>query len=181
MLQNGNLNLIGQVPIFRPIDVIPSKNSSSSKSKVVDQLLLDIKALMLLKQSDSSIQKELESAIVRTRDEDVQGFLKLVEPKKVSNRRESFIVALGELVLASFLVIAGLVALAPAAVGFGSPSQLTRYVSDILTFLASKDPSGFLVVLIEFVFSIALILSAFSLLRNAASNLKDAGFSQSPS
>jgi len=141
---------------------------------IVDQLVLDIKALMLLKQSDQSIQLRLQSAVLETRDEDIQRFLKLIQRKRESNKRASFFVALGELILASLLAIAGLVTLAPAVVGFGSPQQIITYFSDILSFVSQREPSGVLIVFIEFVFALGLLLSSFYSLRLAATSLKEA-------
>jgi hypothetical protein len=136
---------------------------------------------MIMRETDPSVERELEMAIVGTHDEDVQKFTKLIAPKKITDTRGSFLIGLGELVMASILAVAGLVALAPAAVGFGSPHQLINYISGILSFLASKDPSGFVVVLIEFLLSIALLVSAFNLLRIAAANLNEAGLTRESS
>jgi hypothetical protein len=142
----------------------------------IDQLILDVKAISLLHQSDAYLREALMTAFAGSPDEDVHRFLRLIEPGRTPSRRGQLLIALGELVFSSLLIFAGLIALVPSLAGLSTPKQMLAYV--LSSVLASADIvflSPFLSV-IEFGFAIILLLSAFYLLRQASQNLKAAGF-----
>ena len=154
-----------------------SSNASSqptSSDRIVNQLLLDIKSLMLLNPSTESLRHVIDERIASSHDEQITDFVSLLQSRKSLNMKGAILAAIGEMVLASFLVIVGLAILAPSVVGFGSPNQLSNYFvqlvsSSVLTFAGSP-----VVPIVEFVLALVLILGAFYNLRLAAVNLQSA-------
>ncbi|MGI0092057.1 MAG: hypothetical protein ACREBS_10135 [Nitrososphaerales archaeon] len=148
-------------------------NSSTGSDRIVDQLVLDIKSLMLLNPSDESLRKLVEDKIVSSRDDQVVEFVGMLQSRRSLNVKGSILAALGEMVLASFLVIVGLAILAPSMVGFGSPDQLSNYFIQIASSWSVQSFAGNPVVpAIEFVLALVLLLGAFYNLRIAAMNLE---------
>ncbi len=151
--------------------------SDEKAGELLDRLTLDIKALVLLHGSDSELKKRLQRELAESHDESVRSFVSSLQsgPKPGSGRLLA--IAMGELILASLLVIAGTVALIPVTVGVTTPQGLVNYfVGQFYGSLANSplyQYTGF----IEFVLGALLILSAFYTLRQAAINLKEMGLS----
>jgi hypothetical protein len=82
-------------------------------------------------------------------------------------------VALGEIVLASFLTIVGLAAFVPVLAGLSTPQQWLGFFSNLAPTISG--PLSYVVPLLDFGFSALLLLGAFYTLRRASKNLKDAG------
>jgi len=85
--------------------------------------------------------------------------------------------ALGQLILGSFLMLAGIVAIAPFLTGGTSSSALVSFFGAALSNVATAP--AFFPVLPELVIllSVALLLSALYALRNASVALREAGYS----
>ena len=102
-----------------------SKNDVHQSDDIVNRLILDIKALVLLSENDAGLSRTVQENIVASHDEQVSKFMLSIQPTgNTGSRRGQFLTALGELVLASFLVIAGLSLLAPSLMGIKSPESL---------------------------------------------------------
>ena len=85
-------------------------------------------------------------------------------------------IALGELILASFLVVAGIFAFVPNLIGINTPQALIYFIEQINTPL-SRSPFYQYTSGIEFILGALLLLAAFYTLRQAALNLKEMGLS----
>ena len=83
--------------------------------------------------------------------------------------------AVGEIVLASFLSIIGLTAFAPVMLGLSAPQQWLSYFSSTITSTFVNGPLFSFVPLLDFAFAALLLLGAFYSLRKAARNLKNSG------
>jgi hypothetical protein len=146
-----------------------------ASDRIVNQILLDIKSLMLLSSpaSDESVTKLVEEKIAYSRDEEVVRFLGMVQPeKRVRSIRGPIFAALGEMILASFFVIVGFAILAPTIMGLGSPSQLSSYFTRIISSLTvQRFEANPVMPLVEFVLALILLLGAFYNLRSAATSL----------
>ncbi len=140
-----------------------------------DQLTLDIKALVLLSGNQSMLRKTVEEKFHASHDEDVTKFLSVVRSAGKASPPGYFLMALGELILAAFLVIAGLAAVAPVLLGLSSPSELANYFQGIITAISSSGLSNPVIAFLDFAFGVALLLAGFYSLKVASINLKDTG------
>src|ERR1700730_13647719 len=105
-----------------------STRVTPSHDELVTRLVLDIKALMLLSNSDPSLASQVEEKIAFSRDEQITAFANLISSKKKPESGGSFLfIALGEMVFASILSVLGLALLAPSVVGLSSSTQLQSY------------------------------------------------------
>lgn len=148
-----------------------SENIVASE-RLVDQLVLDIKSLMILNPSEESVRKLIESRITSSRDDQISSFVSMLQLRKSLGVRGYVLSAMGEMILASFFVVLGLAILAPTIAGLNTPNELAAYFSQILstwsTQSLAKNP---IVPIIEFVLGLLLILGGFYNLRMAAQNL----------
>ena len=141
----------------------------------VNRLILDVKALVLLSENDEMLANTIRQNIVNSHDEDMSKFIALVQP---SGKKEAqggrLLTAIGELVFASFLIIVGLSLLAPSLMGLQTPRQFLNYFAQLVTGISSASLSNPIVPILDFVFSLLLLLGSFSLLRYASTDLKQA-------
>jgi hypothetical protein len=143
--------------------------------ELVARLKLDVRALTLLYESDADLRPVLERALLESQDGYVTRFVGLLQSKRPSEDRGSVPMAVGEIVLASFLTIVGLAAFVPIMAGLTTPQQLLAYFSSALSPSSTGGPLYFGVPLLDFIFSAMLLLGAFYTLRRASKNLKNAG------
>ena len=156
--------------------------SSSEKrtEELADRLVLDIKALVLLHGSEAELKNRLDRKLVGSQDESIEKFIKALQTAKKPSSRGLFLMAAGELVLASLLVLAGTIVLVPTLIGINSPSSLIQYFVQNLYGGLGSSPLGQYSSAIEFVLGALLMVSAFYTLRQAALNLKETGLSVKP-
>ncbi|MHB8565545.1 MAG: hypothetical protein ACYC7D_04335 [Nitrososphaerales archaeon] len=148
-------------------------NSANINAKLVDQLVLDIKSLVLLNPSEDSLKKLVDDRIASSHDDHILRFLSLIQPKKHVNVRGSVLAAMSEMILAAFFVVVGLAILAPSITGLTSPAQLLNYFSQIASSWSAQSlASNPVVPIVEFVFALVLVLGGFYNLRMAATSLQ---------
>lgn len=151
-----------------------------AREDVVARLTLDVKALTLLYESDADLRPVLERSLLDSQDAHVTRFVSLLQSRRPSEDGGNLPVALGEIVLASFLTIVGLAAFVPVMEGLSTPKQWFGYFSSALGPSFANGPLYVGVPLLDFVFSALLLLGAFYSLRRAAKNLKNAGMNLEP-
>ena len=156
-----------------------SKEDLHKNDEILNKLILDIKALVLLSENDDQLSSTVQENIVGSHDEQVSKFISSIKPVgNTGNLRGYFLTALGELVLASFLTVVGLSLLAPSLMGIQSPNQLLSYFSEIVNGISSNSLSNPLIPVLDFLFALLLLLGSFYLLRHASVDLKHAGLSE---
>jgi len=143
--------------------------------EIVSRVKLDVRALTLLYESDADLLPVLERAFLDSQDSYVVRFMRLLQSRRPKEEDGNLPVALGEIVLASFLTIVGLAAFVPVMAGLSTPQQWLGYFSSALAPSSTNGPLYFGVPLLDFIFSAMLLLGAFYSLRRAAKNLKNAG------
>ena len=137
-----------------------------------------MKALVLLSQSEEELVQILNDRIVRSHDEHISKFMSMLQMrKKTPGRLGPFLIALGELVLASFLSIGGLSLLAPSLMGFGSSSQFLAYFQELVLKMSPSSFSNPVLPVLDFLLAISMLLGAFHLLRQCSIDLKQVGIS----
>ncbi len=143
--------------------------------EVVSRLTLDIKALTLLYETDEELRPIIEKSLLEAQDEHVMRFVSLLQKGRPPEREGSIPVAVGEMVLASFLTIVGLAAFVPVVTGITTPQQWLDYFSNAIAPSFSSGPLYQGAPLLDFAFATLLLLGAFYSLRSASRNLKQAG------
>ena len=152
-----------------------SDKEQGQREDILNRLILDVKALVLLSENDDALLKAAQEGVINSHDEQVVKFMSLIQPaQKRENSRGKLNTAVSELILASFLTILGLSLLAPSLMGLQSPQQLLSYFTDVVNGISSGSLSNPLVPALFFVFALLLLLGSFYLLRHASSDLKDA-------
>lgn len=148
--------------------------------ELVARLKLDVKALTLLYESDGDLRPVLERSFLESQEGYVTRFIGLLQSRRPPEDGGNLPVAVGEIVLASFLTIIGLAAFVPVMAGLSTPQQWLHYFSSAVGPTFTNGPLYFGVPLLDFVFSALLLLGAFYSLRRAARNLKSAGMVLQP-
>lgn len=155
--------------------------NQSPKDELVSRLLLDVKALALLNLSDNSFRETLRVSLLGSHDEQVRRFVDMVQTRKRTKGIGSLAIAIGELVLAAFLTVAGMITFAPAMMGIDTPQKLVLYFSETLSAPLSSLFFTPALPFIEFGISVVLVLGAFYTLRQASVELREAGMTIEPS
>jgi hypothetical protein len=156
-----------------------SKDSKAAE-EVVARLKLDVKALTLLYESDADLRPVLERSLIESQDGYISRFVSLLQSRRPPQDGGNLPVAVGEIVLASFLTILGLAAFVPVMAGLSSPQQWLSYVSNAVGPSFTSQPLSSGVPALDFLFSALLLLGAFYSLRRAGKNLKNAGLVLEP-
>ncbi|HZW85813.1 MAG TPA: hypothetical protein VFE91_07940 [Nitrososphaerales archaeon] len=155
-------------------------SSESRSEELLDRVVLEIKAMVLLEGSDSALKEKLQSRIVDTHDDSLRRFTKAMQVGGARGSGHLLIVALGELTVASILVLAGAVVLLPTVSGVNTPAGLIQYFAERAYGTLGNSPIAPYLPLVEFVLGAVLMTSAFYALRQAALNLKEAGLAIEP-
>ncbi len=142
---------------------------------LLDRLVLEIKALALLYGSEAELREVLEDEVVESHDENVRKFVKAVQTQGPIETGRRLAIAVGELVMASILVVAGTVALVPTVVGANTLASFVEYFAERTSGNMGTSPLSPYISFVEFGLGVLLMLSAFFALREAALNLKRAG------
>ncbi|MEM0155933.1 MAG: hypothetical protein QW597_04960 [Thermoplasmataceae archaeon] len=152
------------------------RSDSGKNDDILDRLILDIKAVMLIAKTDSSLSDLLERKISGSVDSDVQDFRKIIQKSKEINVLGIILISIGEIALASVMVITGIGIIFPSLLGTPfSPTGIVHYFSMAEVNLYNLGNSAALVLLINYVLAVLLLASAFYILRRAAEELSDAG------
>lgn len=147
---------------------------------MLDRLLLEAKGISLLLGSEAELKAALDRKMIESHDESIRRFVKALQTKKPAETGRLLAIALGELMMASLLVLAGAVVLIPTVVGVSSYAGLVQYLTDRVSGTLGSSPLSPYFSFIEFGFGVVLMLTAFFSLREAALNLKQAGLSVRP-
>ena len=155
-----------------------SSNETGQREDIINRLILDAKALVLLSESDEKLVTLLRENVLNSHDEQVAKFVSLIKPvKNPESVPARLMTAIGELILASFLIFVGLSVLAPSLMGLQSPNQLLAYFSELVSGISATSLSNPVIPVLDFVFSLLLLFGSFYLLRHASVDLKEAGLS----
>jgi len=149
----------------------------SKGGELVSKLKLDVKALTLLYESDAALKAIVDRAFTNSGDAEMLRFAGLLQVRRQPRGRGSFLISLGEIILASFLTILGIVAFVPALTGQLTPHQFLDYFSKALAPSLNSGPLYVGAPALDFVFASVLMLCAFYTLRQASRNIKESGLS----
>lgn len=144
---------------------------------LLDRLILQVKAFSLLYGSEGEVREKLEARFLESDDESVRMFVKALQTDVQRPTWKLVAIALGELLFASLLVFAGTVVLVPTVSGVNTLQGLVQFFAERV----GESTGGSLLTpylsFVEFIVGALLVISAFFALREAASNLRQAGVS----
>ena len=150
-------------------------DSDDQAENILDNLVLQVKALSLLYGSEEELRERLEGRMIGSSDEAIRTFVRSLQTGKKVQTGRLLAIALGELLFASLLVVAGTVILVPTVVGINTLQGLVQFFAE----RAGGSSGGALLTpylsIVEFIIGALLVISAFFSLREAAANLKEAG------
>jgi hypothetical protein len=155
-----------------------SEEEDGPTNSIVDQLVLNVKALMLLGESRESIARVVNDKITSSHDEQIQEFVSILQREKApkGSSKGYLLTATGELILASFLIIAGLTTILPSVVGLSSPEELVSFIGQITSSVSVQTLRSPIIPAMELLLAIGLLLGAFHTVRIAASHLGEITF-----
>ena len=142
---------------------------------LLDKLILDIEALALLYGTEAELREKLEGKVLESHDENMRKFVKALQTEGPRETGRRFAIALGELLMASLLVVGGAIALVPTVVGASTLSSFVQYFAERASGTVGSSQLSPYVSFVDFGIGVLLMLSAFFALREAALNLKKAG------
>lgn len=153
----------------------------SPTDSIVNQLVLNVKALMLLGESKESIERVVNDKLSSSHDEQIQEFVSILQREKAKkgSSKAYILTAAGELILASFLIIAGLTTILPSVVGLSSPEQLVSFIGQITSSVSVQTLRNPIIPAMELLLAIGLLLGAFHTVRIAALHLGEITFTPS--
>jgi hypothetical protein len=141
--------------------------------ELVSRLKLDVKALTLLYESDVALQDTLDKAFKEAGDADMQRFVRLLQSRRRPGGLGILLISLGEIILASFLTVLGIVVFIPALIGLVMPQQFLDYFSRIVVPALASSPLFVVAPALDFVLASVLMLCAFYTLRQASHNIRE--------
>lgn len=150
-------------------------SKESRAEDLLDRLILEIKAVSLLYGSENELRDRLETRITQSDDESVRRFVRALQSQGPLQTGRKLALALGELLTAAILVVAGAVVLVPTVVGLNTLSSLVQYFAQATSGTVGTSPLSPYLSFMEFGVGVVLLLAAFFSLREAALNLKQAG------
>ena len=153
----------------------PLTSDEARTEDLLDRLALDIKAMALLYQSEEELAERVEEKITGSHDENMRRFVRALQSHGPEEARGKLALALGELLTAAILVVAGAVVLVPTVGGVGTLSSLVQYLAERTSGTVGTSPLSPYLTFMEFAVGVVLLLSAFFALREAAVNLRRAG------
>jgi len=158
--------------------MLPSSLSGERRrDDLIDRLILDIKALVLLEGSEVELKAHLDRKLGENQDPTIKSFVSALQRGEKPSGRRLFAIAVGEMLVASLLVIAGIIILVPTVVGISTPAGLVQYFAEKVYGEIGASQISQYVSAVEFAVGAALMLSAFFALREAALSLKKVGIS----
>lgn len=165
----ANGEIVGQSRRLSPLT-----NDEAKTEDLLDRLILEIKAVSLLYGTEEELRERLEAKITESHDENVRKFAKALQSRP-GETRGRLALALGELLTAAILVVAGTVVLVPTVAGVNTLSSLIQYFAERTSGTLATSPLSPYLTFMEFAVGAVLLLSAFFSLREAAVNLRRAG------
>ena len=151
------------------------EKTGDSFDGLLDQLILDIKAVAVLSQNNSDYNNRALGRIAGAKDLDVQEFLSLLSRRFRKSSLWSFIIAVGEIAMAGILIFLSLGLIVPSFFAYDNPQTFLNYFSERVTLLHPRLFITSLLALLLFVLGATLIIGAFAILKVAANTLEDSG------
>ena len=154
--------------------MVPAEASDPAE-ETIDRILLEIKALSFLSDSDEVMVGRLRDRILASHDEDIKRFISAIERVRPARAWGQILIGIGEILIAAFLAVAGFVVIVPSVLGLNSPGQVAQYFGDLFYGVSSAGLSDPVLLSMSFILAVFLLLAAFYTLRQAAPRLRGAG------
>jgi hypothetical protein len=150
-------------------------DSDESYSVVTERLHIDIKTAMSLAKASPVYHETLRKDLIESEDQDVKNFVGLISNRKPLSPRNLLMIASGEIAFSTILTFLGIVIMIPAFFAYANPKIIFKYFYTAGNSLLPNPLVSALIVIVNFVISVTMLLSAFQLLRLASEALKEGG------
>ena len=149
-------------------------SDGSRADDLLDRLVLDIKAIALLDDAEEGLRRKVKDTLLVTHDESVKRFVDSVQRSPDPQTGRLAAIAAGEIILASFLMVLGTVAIVPDMVGVRTPDGVLSYFLSGVSQQFVASPLYQFASVLSLVVGAALLTTAFYALRQAAGTLRRA-------
>lgn len=150
------------------------EQSENGLDEEIGNLVLSVKAVMLLCGNSVECRNNLMEKIKNMQDEEMTTFLDLFH-KPQRSIIPQVAMAIGEALLASILLFVGIAILTPSLVGFSGPDAFLHYFLTTQMMLVNAFAYFPFVLLADFLIAIALLSASFYTLKESADLFNDAG------
>ncbi len=153
---------------------MPDSESDSKFDELIDNTILDVKAVMLLMEKKSDFYNQIRKKFSESGDKDVRLFQQIISERRKSRQLRGIIISIAELILAFFLILFGISTVSPSLMGIDSFSALISFYTSFEKELHGVLPLS-MILLIDLFISIMLLLAAFYIIRDSAISIREAG------
>lgn len=142
---------------------------------LVNQAFLDVKAMMILSSTVQDPDTLIKKKFIESPDEDIRNFRMMLSESTPTRQNVVFVMGIGEMILAVFLSIFGLIFSIPAVLGYDSVTTVGNYFQGVQNALYQLSSSYPITAFLDFVVAVLLLVAAFFSLKQAAYELKRVG------
>ena len=150
--------------------------SSPLEEAAVERVVMAITSLRrLMGGSDEATTDRLRGRLLSSDDEVIKRLVAPPDQRRPRRPLGEIFIGVGELILAAFLVVFGLILIVPSILGFQSRGDFARYLSDLALCISSSGLSDPLVWALGFGLALFLLLAALYTLSRASRSLERSG------
>lgn len=142
---------------------------------IVDKLLLDIKAMVLLSSTVQNSREIIRQRFRESPDDEVKTFVEIVASETKPRFMENFLIAAGEFVLSAFLLYFGLILSVPVFLYKGKSTLVLSYFQSLESSVFSSYGTYTAVIVVDLLLSALLLVSSFYALRMASREISRLG------
>lgn len=142
---------------------------------IVDKLLLDIKAMVLLSSTVQNSREIIRQRFRESPDDEVKTFVEIVASETKTRFMENFLIAAGEFVLSAFLLYFGLILSVPVFLYKGKSTLVLSYFQSLESSVFSSYGTYTAVIVVDLLLSALLLVSSFYALRMASREISRLG------
>ncbi|MCL4314724.1 MAG: hypothetical protein M1454_03260 [Candidatus Thermoplasmatota archaeon] len=153
---------------------MPDDKGERSFDELIDTVVIDIKALMLLMEKKSDFYNQIRKKFTESGERDVRLFTEIISKDRELRKGRTIIISTGELLLSAFLILFGISVAIPSLEGINTFNTLVSFYTGTLYYF-----HGFLsvsvILIVDLILSVLLLIAAFYTIREAAIRIREAG------
>jgi hypothetical protein len=149
-----------------------SERTKESETSI-DQLKQSVKSVMAIAKTNDYYMNYLRKELVDSPDSEIASFVELIGKRKEANPLGSVLLGTGEIAFSAFLMFIGLTFALPTFFAYHNPYAMLDYMSNIYRMSISNKFYSTALVLVLFIVSILMIISALIVLRIAGETFRE--------
>lgn len=148
---------------------------SDNFDTIVNKLLLDIKAMVLLSSTVPNSRERVRKSFQNSPDDEVKTFVEIVSTERKPRYIENVAMAAGEFVLSAFLLYFGFVLSVPVFLYQGNKSMIMTYFQSLESTVYASFGTYIALIAVDLLMSALLLVSSFYSLRVASREISKLG------